>query len=71
MWFYRGTRKPSTEHVINEEVLERMGTKRHLFLKSDKSRKIIGHITGKEGLEILTLAWNTEDNGYRRNQIIS
>lgn len=50
MWFYRGTRKPSTEHVINEEVLERMGTKRHLFLKSDKSRKNYRAHNGERGL---------------------
>ena len=67
MWFYRRMLKiPWTDHVTNEEVLKKIGTKRKLLTSVRKRLlEFLGHVMRKESLENLTLTGHIEGKKSR------
>ena len=58
MWYYRRMLRISyTEHVSNEEVLQRIGVKRELLLTiKTRQKKFLGHVIRKGAIEDLSLS---------------
>ena len=76
MWFYRRMLRISwTEHVTNEEVLTRAGTKRELMMTiRQRQLRFLGHVMRKDELENVVLTGKiegTRNRGRKRLTYIS
>lgn len=69
MWFFRRMLRISwTDHVTNQEILQRVGRKKTLMMTLRRQLKFLGHVMRKEGMENLTLTGRIEGMRSRGRQ---